>query len=173
MRRLAACLAIAVVPISILAQDFRASIGGRIADPSGAVISGAKVTVTNVATRVAASVVANEQGAYAVPYLIPGRYEVRAEAPGFKTAVRDKVSLQTSDRLTLDLALEIGTASEIVEVTERAALLDTSAAVGGTVISNKTVTQIPSITRIPYRCRHVGCQHQHQMNSALDRMFEQ
>jgi len=139
-----------LIPAASLAQDFRASITGRVTDPTGAVVAGAKVTVTNAATRVATPVQANEQGVFSVPYLIPGRYEVRAEAQGFKTALREGIHLQTSDRLTLDLGLELGTTSEVVEVKERASLIDTSAAVAGTVISSKTVTQIPSITRIPY-----------------------
>jgi hypothetical protein len=150
MKRSAAVLVIGATPFLSMAQDFRASISGRITDPAGAVITGAKVTVTNTATRVAAQVQANEEGVFTAPYLIPGRYEVRAEAAGFKAAVRHGLMLQTSDRMTLDLALELGAATEIVEVKERVPLVDTSAAVAGTVITNRTVTQIPSLTRIPF-----------------------
>jgi hypothetical protein len=143
-------LILLAAPACILAQDFRASITGRITDPSGAVIAGSKVTVTNLATRVPTEVITNEQGAFTVPYLIPGTYEVRAEAAGFKTGVRDRISLQTSDRRTLDLTLEVGAAAEVIEVRDQPSLIDTSAAVAGTVISNRTVTQIPTLTRIPY-----------------------
>ncbi|MFB3826770.1 MAG: TonB-dependent receptor domain-containing protein [Bryobacteraceae bacterium] len=132
------------------AQDFRASISGRVTDPSGAVVAGAQVTVANTSTRVSSQTQTNDQGVYSIPYLIPGPYEVRVEARGFKTAVRQGVTLQVSDRLTLDIALEVGGATERVEVREQAPLIDTTAAVGGTVISNTTVTRTPSITRIPY-----------------------
>ena len=142
---------LAALPLCVvLAQDFRASLSGRVTDPSGAVIAGSKVTVINTATRVATEARTNEQGVFAAPYLVPGSYEVRAEAPGFKTAVREGISLQTSDRRTLDLTLEVGATTEVVEVREQASLVDTSAAVAGTVISSRTVTQIPTLTRIPY-----------------------
>lgn len=134
----------------MLAQDFRATITGRITDPSGAVIAGSRVTVTNTATRVGTEATTNEQGVFTVPYLIPGSYEVSAEAPGFKRAIQERIFLQTSDRLTLDMKLEVGAATEVVEVREQSSLIDTSAAVAGTVISSRTVTQIPTLTRIPY-----------------------
>jgi hypothetical protein len=148
MRRRIILLALAV-PLS-MAQDFRASITGRVTDPSGAAIAGSRITVTNVATQVVTEVRTNDQGAFAVPYLIPGQYEVGAEAPGFKRAIQQEILLQTADRRTIDLKLEVGTATEVVEVREQASIIDTSAAVAGTVISNRTVTQIPTLTRIPY-----------------------
>lgn len=143
-------IALVVTPLSIPAQDFRASITGRVTDSSGSVVVGSRVTVINSATGVPAEVRTNEQGVFTVPYLIPGSYAVSAEAPGFKKAMQDGIILRTSDRRTLDLTLEVGAATEVVEVREQASLIDTSAAVAGTVISNRTVTQIPTLTRIPY-----------------------
>jgi hypothetical protein len=144
-------LILAVLPVCMIpAQDFRASISGRVTDPSGAVIAGSKVTVINAGTSVATETQTNEQGAYTAPYLVPGPYEVRAEAPGFRTAVRGEIVLQTSDRRTLDFILEVGSAAEVVEVRGETSLVDTSAAVAGTVISSRTVTQVPTLTRIPY-----------------------
>jgi len=143
-------LALMLAPALLVAQDFRASISGRITDPSGAVIAGAQVTVANTSTKVSSRTETNEQGLFSIPFLIPGPYEVRVEAAGFKTAVRRGITLQVSDRLTLDVKLELGGVTESVEVREQAPLIDTTAAVGGTVISNTTVTRTPSITRIPY-----------------------
>ncbi|MGH9668318.1 MAG: carboxypeptidase regulatory-like domain-containing protein, partial [Bryobacteraceae bacterium] len=138
------------LPGALLAQDFRASISGRITDTSGAAVPAVTVTVTNTSTGVAVSGITNNEGVYVASYLIPGPYEVRAEAPGFKAAVRDQITLQVSDRLTLDISLEIGGATETVKVTGEAPLINTTAAVGGTVISSRQLTQVMSITRIPF-----------------------
>src|SRR5216110_1786369 len=92
----AVCL-LGLLPIAAFAQDFRASISGRVTDPTGAVVPAAKVTITNTNTGVALPAATNTEGVYLASYLIPGPYEVRVEASGFKTALRDRITLQVSD----------------------------------------------------------------------------
>jgi hypothetical protein len=132
------------------AQDFRASISGRVTDATGAVVPEAKVTITNTNTGVTQPAVTNAEGVFVVSYLIPGPYEVRVEAAGFKTALRDRITLQVSDRLTLDVPLEVGGAAETVKVTGDPPMIETNAAVGGTVVTGKELTQVMSLTRIPF-----------------------
>src|SRR5262245_66151578 len=67
----------------VAAQEFRGTILGRITDPSGAAVPGAQITVTNEKTNVSSNAVSEEDGAYQVPFLIPGTYRMEVGAAGF------------------------------------------------------------------------------------------
>jgi len=69
------------------AQEFRATITGRVLDPACAPVANAKVRLTNAATTESRDVISDGQGNYLVPLLNPAVYTLRVEAPGFKTAV--------------------------------------------------------------------------------------
>jgi hypothetical protein len=88
-----------------LAQESRATIMGRVTDPSGALVPGAKVRAVNLATNAGGASVSNESGNNQVPYLLPGMYRVTVESSGFKTAVRDQLELRVSERVALDFSL--------------------------------------------------------------------
>src|ERR1017187_8071249 len=81
-----------------LAQESRGSITGKVIDPQGAVIPGAKVIVINVETNVSNPVNSNSTGYWEVNFLIPGEYLITAESVGFKTLKRSGISLSTGDR---------------------------------------------------------------------------
>src|SRR5712692_6756620 len=76
------------------AQESRATIIGRASDPSGAVLSGANVKATNIATNATVETVTNDSGSFEMPYLLPGVYTVSIEMAGFKRAVRESVQLR-------------------------------------------------------------------------------
>ena len=78
-----AVLLIAIVPA--LAQD-TATLTGTVTDSTGAVVANAKVTATNVATNFDTDTTTNTEGLYRLPFLRPGDYRVRVQAPGFKTS---------------------------------------------------------------------------------------
>lgn len=122
-----------------LAQDSRGQIQGRVTDPSGAVISGANVRAVNTATNVAT----NQTGDFLIPFLLPGTYKVSVEAPGFKQRTRDGVGVQVNDRITLNAALTVGSATEAVSVTGDAPLVDASSASLGTVVDQRRVSELP------------------------------
>ena len=126
-----------------LAQEFRGSITGTVSDKSQAVLPGVTVTATNVDTGVGTNAVTNADGSYLLPFLTPGSYSVTAELMGFKKLVRQGVVVRIGDRLTLDLALEVGAIAEVVSVTAESPLLDTLSASQGQVIDEKRIALLP------------------------------
>src|ERR1039458_2247134 len=79
-------------------QETRGNIAGKVSDPSGAFIPGAKVVVTNTAMGTRTSLTTNETGFYQATYLIPGVYRVEGSAQGFKTVVRDNIEIRQQCR---------------------------------------------------------------------------
>ena len=137
-RRLCHALRLTLMALALTgilpAQDTRGTLTGVVTDPSGAAIAGAKVSAQNTQTNVVVQGTTSSDGTYLIPYLIPGPYTVTVESQGFKKLVRQGIELRISERVTLDLRLEIGTAMESVNVTADAPLLETSTATSGQVI---------------------------------------
>jgi hypothetical protein len=133
------------VPLFMHAQETRSTVLGRISDPTGAVIPGAVVTAVNLDTGIRATVPTNASGDYLLPFLIPGPYSLTAEAPGFKKWVRSRIQTRVDDRITIDVMMEIGQASESVQVNAEAPLLDTSTGSMGQVIDSRKVLELPLI----------------------------
>ena len=90
------------------------TITGEVKDSSGATIPGATVTAQNVATNALRSQTSNEVGAFTFPAMPPGRYLIKAELQGFKTA-QNTVELHVEEAVRVNFALEIGTFSEATE----------------------------------------------------------
>jgi hypothetical protein len=132
------------------AQEFRATITGRVTDASGAVISGAKVDATNQATNQVASTVSDTAGVYTIPLLQPGTYTVSASANGFKNYVRANIALNTGDRTGIDIQMEVGEVQQTVTVSAETPQLETQTATMGFVVNTTDVTEIPLNGRNPY-----------------------
>jgi hypothetical protein len=135
---------------NVFAQEFRGSITGLVTDPSGAVVAGARVTVTNAATNVVTSTVSNATGNYTVLYLMPGRYAVSAEATGFKKLVRPGIEVRVGDKLELDLRLELGGTQETVTVTGETPLLEAESASLGQVVDRRRIADLPLADGNPF-----------------------
>ena len=133
-----------------LAQGSRGSITGKISDPQSAVVPGATVTILNVLTGVSSKITTNQTGYYEANFLDPGTYSVTVEAAGFKRLVRSGISVDTGDRLSVDLTLEIGAANQSIQVTGDAPVLDTTSAGGDRVIDDREVAQLPYTTMNPF-----------------------
>src|SRR5213594_3160820 len=112
-----------VAPVSLEAQVAGATLYGTITDGQGGVVPGVTVSVMNTATGVVASTRTNEVGAYAVPNLNAGDYQVSASAAGFSTSVA-KLTLNVRQKQKFQLAVNVRKASEAVEVTSAAPLVD-------------------------------------------------
>lgn len=116
---------------------------GRVLDATGSSVVGASVTIRNAETGVTNSLKTNDTGYYEGNLLMPGLYEISAEAAGFKKLVRKGVQLPVSSRIEVNLPLEVGGVTETVSVTAEAPLLETNAVSTGRVLDNKTVMELP------------------------------
>lgn len=129
-------------------QESRATMSGRVTDPQSAVVPNAEVVVRSDDTAVEQITRTNSQGNWTVRFLIPGNYSFHVTAPGFKTAEHRGILLQTADQKQFDTVLEIGSTSTQVEVRAEAELIDTTAATSGTVITQKEISEMPSMSRV-------------------------
>ena len=120
-----ACLAL-LVP-RIVSGQASAGITGTITDTSGAVVTNAKVTATELSTSAANHTVSSSVGTYAFKGLNPGKYTVTVEASGFKKAVQEAVTVEVSTTATIDFTVSAGTANETVQVTAAQIALNTTA----------------------------------------------
>lgn len=133
--------------LPLCGQETRGALLGRVTDPTGAVVVGAKVDVTNTATGVHATTTTNGSGDYILPFLIPGPYSITATMPGFKTYTRSGIDVRVSDRITIDVAMELGQAAESVNVSGEAPLVDTSTASVGRVVDSRTGRDVPPLVQ--------------------------
>ena len=134
---------------SLHAQEVRATIGGKVTDSQGALVPAAAVTLLSDETNVKQTTKTNEQGNWSVRFLLPGRYRFSVTAPGFKTTDRSGITLQTGDDKQVDVQLELGASTQSVEVVDEAALIDTTSATSGTVITRAEILEMPSSSHVP------------------------
>src|SRR5271156_1026030 len=116
----AASVVVAVLlfsPTFLAAQGTGGRILGRVADPSGAVLAGVKVTATNEATGVSLETHSNDSGDYGFPQVPVGTFTIAFDLTGFKTNVRKGVLVDLNQVITLNGLLQVGEAKETVEVT--------------------------------------------------------
>jgi len=134
---------------SAIAQ-YGASLDGTVTDKSGAVVSGATVTVTDQATGVSHSAVTGGAGFYRITELPPGRYKVEVEAAGFKKNSRSDVQVGSESATAANVTLETGSTSETVTVTGAPPALETENANLQGTISSVEVENLPEVDRDPY-----------------------
>lgn len=135
--------------LHLLAQT--AQITGRVSDPQQAVLVGAEVVATNVATQVVRRTLTNEQGLYALRGLPPGDYQINVTQPGFRAEKRNQLRLIVDQTATLDFALQVGAVNDSVEVSAQAALLDAQTSSLGQLIDNSKIQNIPLNGRSAFR----------------------
>lgn len=123
--------------------SFTGTLLGTVSDPSGAVVTGAKVSVVNLATNETATVITDDSGNYFVPNLRPGAYRIEIEIAGFKRFIQDNLTLQIDQRARIDARLELGNASETVVITEAAPVLQTETSSLGQVVDNRQIVTLP------------------------------
>lgn len=144
MKRLQFCLvvfAVLALTLSAFAQVQNGEFTGTVTDPTGAAIANAKVTVSNLGTSLTVSMTTNSDGLYVARELPVGSYKLTVEAPGFKTTSNTNVVLNAGVIAHVDFKLQIGKASEVIEVTAAAAVVNTedsklAVTVGATQVEN-------------------------------------
>jgi hypothetical protein len=128
-------------------QEVTAAVTGRVTDPSGGPIAGASVTARDVARDISYPTETNADGAYYLTRLQIGRYEIKIEAKGFRTALRPAFELVLNQVARVDVQLVVGTVSETVEITSATPLLQTETTELGTHLDHIVTENIPLITR--------------------------
>src|SRR5262247_1803035 len=142
------CLSLALA-VCAWAQTSTSRISGTITDANGAVIAGAKVTAKNDATGAAQTQATTEAGLYSFPSLPVGSYTITVEMTGFKTANQAGVIIQVNTPVTVDIAMEVGQANEVVNVTGGVERLQTDNATIGNVVQQKAIESLPLNGRNP------------------------
>jgi hypothetical protein len=146
-RRPVSVAAIAVALFTVASSPLSASDGGSllgtIADPSGKMVPGAKVTATETATAVKQTVITDRQGFYSFQSLSVGRYDVGIDAAGFKPLERTGVVIDLNSKVVVNATLAIGDRTETVTVSESATHVETADTQLGQVITGKQMTSVP------------------------------
>src|SRR5271170_1386046 len=140
-----------LAPTFLFAQGASGRILGRVADPTGAVLSGAKITLLNEATGISRTANTNDSGDYSLVEVAPGTYTVEFELTGFKKNVQKNVIVDVNQVVTLNSTLQIGGSQETVEVTSEAPQVDTTSTQLGAVINDRSVNELPLNTRDTYQ----------------------
>ena len=145
-------LSLAVLSLSIPAagQGATGQLTGRVEDAAGAVVPGASVTVTNLATSAQRQATTGEEGSFAVPLLPPGKYKVEVSANGFKRVVVEEVEVNVKQTATVNLKLEPSTVEETVTVTAEGTLVQQESSQVGRVIEGRAISQLPLPTRYKF-----------------------
>ncbi|MFN0122088.1 MAG: carboxypeptidase regulatory-like domain-containing protein [Blastocatellia bacterium] len=127
------------------AQSSDAALTGAVTDQTGAVVPSVKVSAANTATGVTANAGTNEAGIYLFPSLPPGVYRVTVEHTGFQKMIRNNVLLEVGGKLTLDLTLTVGNASETIEVNASPAdtQLGYQTSSVGNVVTGRKLLELP------------------------------
>src|ERR1700742_2755548 len=127
-----------------VAQTVTGTIRGTITDSTGAIVSGAKVTATNVATGVATTAVTNQTGEYSIRFLQIGQYKMTIEDAGFQTASYGPFALEIDQVAKIDIPLTVGQASTTVTVSEETVpILQTENATNGETFTENTINSVP------------------------------
>src|SRR5271166_5521498 len=136
-------LAAIVVPAVSSAQDANGRIFGTVYDQQGAVIAAAQISATNTATQVARTTVADSEGHYQILALPIGNYKVKAEHTGFRTVISSEQKLFINQALRIDIKMEVGSASERVDVGAEAAPVETVNSTLGQSVTGRQLTNMP------------------------------
>src|SRR5437868_4649793 len=145
LKLVASCLvALLMCCIGALAQEVTGAIGGTVKDPSGAVVSGAKVTLTDTDKNIAVrNMTTGAEGAFSFTNLPIGHYSITVESPNFQKFVQTGIVLNVSDKLTFFPQLQVGSSSQEVTVEAAAQQVDLQSAVAAGVVSGTQVREIP------------------------------
>ncbi len=136
-------LLIILGPSSLPAQTTKASVSGVVSDSTGAVVPNAKISVKDLDRGLTFTNTSNADGFYLLSELPPGNYSLTAEATGFRTYSLNQLPLQTQQKASVNIAMQVGAMSEKVEVTGSAQMLEANTAAISSVIENKKIVDLP------------------------------
>lgn len=125
-----------------MGQTESARIQGTVVDSAGSSVPGAEITVTDIGTNRVVKTQTNDDGAYSVLSLLPGRYQINVSLTGFKTTKQD-VTLEVAQTATLNFTLEAGAVSETVTITSDVPQVETASSAIGEVINGREAVELP------------------------------
>ena len=133
-------------------QSFKASIGGTVTDPSGAVVPNAECTLRAVATGAVRKVTSGADGLFRFENLQQGVYNLEVNAAGFQTYVQRGISLNINTAATVKIALQIGSSEQKVEVTADASPLNFETATQQGTITPEVLANLPLQVAVEVLC---------------------
>src|ERR1700722_4787956 len=142
-RPLFALFVLLVASFQVCGQGSNGEILGAVTDQSGGNVVGATVTVTDVARGISKTVTTDQAGEYVASDLTPGTFTVRVESKGFKVFERQNVLVEVGKEVRVDAALQTGSQTEVVTVTEEVPMVDTTTTTLGGTISNEIINDLP------------------------------
>src|SRR5262249_11238907 len=129
-------------PVFVFGQGERATVTGAVTDPSGQILVGADVAIRNIGTNIITRTKTNAAGIYYLAALPPGEYELRVEYSGFRPSVTSNIPLAVGLTATFNVALELGTVAEAVEVKATAVQLESQSTSLGKVMQTKQIAEL-------------------------------
>ena len=130
-------------PTGSWCQGSLGGLTGHVTDPSGAVVAGVSIKITNLQSGEVRSVVSTAEGTYLAPGLTPGQYRVTVSGPGLKTVTQEPVNISTATVSTLDFSMQVGEVTESITVSGGGVELQTTSAEIGTVMPEKGILDLP------------------------------
>src|SRR5258707_2958096 len=143
MRKAFVSMLLAFLPGLCLAQNESATLSGRVSDPTGAAVVGAEVVLTNVETNVEQRTKTNSAGLYVFTGVHPGAYRVAAGSAGFKTLIKENLTLHVQDEIAENFSLSLGTVAETVTVNANDLHINTESAAVSTVVDRQFAENLP------------------------------
>lgn len=143
LRVLVALVAITTCAVSVLAQAGQGSVEGTVTDPSGAVVPGVNLKLTNTATNVSFNATTNEAGYFRFPVVPVGNYDLAAEAKSFATYERKGIPVTVGSKVNLPFALGVSNKTETVEVTSELPIVETTRSTLSQTVNAAAVTNLP------------------------------
>jgi len=146
------CLALAALTLVICATpasaaEITATMTGSVTDSTGAVIPNCSVTLTNTGTNVSRSIQAGSDGTYLFTLIPIGAYRLSVEQSGFRKYVHDGIVLNVNQNAKLDVVLQVGASSQVIEVTGDVSQVDTVSATLGSVETSRRIVSLPLVER--------------------------
>lgn len=151
LRILLFCLGVLFAAGSLRAQSTGGRVRGTVSDPSGAAVAAASLTLTNEATKSQRETQSGATGEYIFLEVPVGIYVIELQQAGFKKYVRKDVTVELNQVVTIDIALQLGGATEVIEVTGAPPLVDTSTTQLGAVVNERSVSKLPLAQRDTYQ----------------------
>ncbi len=140
-------LLILLLPIAVWAQLYTSTVSGLITDPSGAVVPNARVRLVDEQKGYEFSATADSTGRYLFRSVPPGSYKLAVQASGFETQEQTGIKVDVNQNVTVNFALKVGLAAQVVEVTGQAPVLSSQDAVTGQLVDRHFINDLPLVDR--------------------------